>query len=130
MNLEVNMEYQQKEEKRRQLIASSLILAVLSLITIQLVIFPFIFGGLSILFAILGSGSNPKIPAKGKVAIVLSSLSIVLTITLSVFAIKMIFTNPAMRQQLNATSMQIYGESFDDAFEKSFGIELPPAEVK
>lgn len=124
------MEYQQKEEKRRQLIASSLILAVLSLITIQLVIFPFIFGGLSILFAILGSGSNPKIPAKGKVAIVLSSLSIVLTITLSVFAIKMIFTNPAMRQQLNATSMQIYGESFDDAFEKSFGIELPPAEVK
>lgn len=130
MNLEVNMEYQQKEEKRRQLISSSLILAVLSLITIQLVIFPFIFGGLSILFAILGSGSNPKIPAKGKVAIVLSSLSIVLTITLSVFAIKMIFTNPAMRQQLNATSMQIYGESFDDAFEKSFGIELPPAEVK
>ena len=89
------MEYQQKEEKRRQLIASSLILAVLSLITIQLVIFPFIFGGLSILFAILGSGSNPKIPAKGKVAIVLSSLSIVLTITLSVFAIKMIFTKNA-----------------------------------
>ena len=124
------MEYQQKEEKRQQLIASSLILAVLSIITIQLVIFPFIFGGLSILFAILGSGSHPQIPTKGKVAIVLSSLSIVLTITLSVFAIKMIFTNPAMRQQLNATSMQIYGESFDDAFEKSFGIELPPAEVK
>ena len=124
------MEYQQKEEKRQQLIASSLILAVLSIITIQLVIFPFIFGGLSILFAILGSGSNPKIPTKGKVAIMLSSLAIVLTVTLSVFAIKMIFTNPAMRQQLNATSMQIYGETFDDAFEKSFGIELPPAEVK
>ena len=49
---------------------------------------------------------------------------------LTAVAINMIFTNPVMRQQLNDTSMQIYGETFDETFEKSFGVELPPAKAQ
>ena len=121
------MEYQQKVEKGHQFLALSLVFAILSFTTIQFVILPPIFGGLSILFAILGRGSNEKIPDKGKVSIAISSISIVLTFIITVFAVKMVFTDPAMRQQLNDTSMELYGVTFDDAFEESFGVELPPA---
>ena len=78
----------------------------------------------------LGRGRSEDIPSKGKVAIVISSFAIVLTVFLTAVAINMIFTNPVMRQQLNDTSMQIYGETFDETFEKSFGVELPPAKAQ
>ena len=124
------MEYQQQIEKEHPFMVVSFVFALLSIMTIQFVIFPFILGGLSILFAILGRGGKEKIPPKGKVAITISSLSIILTVLATTLAITMIFTNPTMRQQLNDTSLQIYGETFDDAFKKSFGVELPPAKTQ
>lgn len=124
------MEYQQQVEKEHPFMVVSFVFALLSIMTIQFVIFPFILGGLSILFAILGRGGKEKITPKGKVAIAISTLSIVLTVFVTTLAITMIFTNPAMRQQLNDTSMQIYGETFDDTFKRSFGVELPPAKAQ
>ena len=124
------MEHQQKSEKGQQFIACSFVFALLSILTIQFIVLPLIFGGLSILFALLGRGRSEEIPSKGKVAIVISSFAIVLTVFLTAVAINMIFTNPVMRQQLNDTSMQIYGETFDETFEKSFGVELPPAKAQ
>ena len=124
------MEHQQKSEKGHQFITFSFVFALLSILTIQFIILPLIFGGLSILFAILGRGHSEEISPKGKVSIVISSFAIVLTIFVTTLAITMIFTNPTMRQQLNETSLQIYGETFDDTFEKSFGYKLPPAKAQ
>lgn len=124
------MEHQQTLEKGHQFLSFSFLFAILAILTIQFVILPLILGSLSILFAILGRGRKEEIPAKGKVSIIISTFAIILTVFVTTFAIHMIFTDPKMRQQLNDTSMQIYGESFDDTFKKSFGVELPPAKVR
>lgn len=92
------MEYQQQKENGQQFLILSMLLAILSFMTIQFVIFPFILGGLSILFAIIGRGSSEKISDRGKLSIVISVVSMVLTVVVTAFAVKMVFTDPALRQ--------------------------------
>lgn len=122
------MEYQQKNQNGQQFFVLSMLLAILSFMTIQFVIFPFILGGLSILFAIIGRGSSEKIPDKGILSIVISIAAMVFTAVITAFAVKMIFTDANMRQQMNDYSMELYGETFDDMMKEGCGVELPPAE--
>jgi len=119
------MEYGQSYGKGQQFIMASFILAVLSLFTIQFVILPFVFGGLSILFALLSRGCLTQLAERGKAAIVISSVSMTITALIAVIAFQILFMDPAWRKQLNDYSTQIYGQSFDDLFQEAFDVELP-----
>lgn len=108
------MEHQQTRDQGQHFLLFSLFFAIFSFLTIQFIILPFILGGLSILFAILGRGSSERLTDKGIVSIVISSMSIILTIMVTVMAVYMLFTDPATRQQVNDYSVELYGQTFDE----------------
>ena len=114
------MDYSGSYDKGRTFVTASITLAVLSLFTIQFVIFPFIFGGLSIIFALLSRGQLQKINGIGKTAVVLSSISMGITFFIAVMALQILLLNPAQREELNRYSIQIYGQTFDEMLKSAF----------
>ncbi|MBR1693320.1 MAG: hypothetical protein IJ711_11195 [Lachnospiraceae bacterium] len=119
------MEYGQEADRGHSFIMASIVLAVVSLMTIQFVILPFICGGLSILFALLSRGCMPKISGTGVTAIILSSFSMIFTVIAVIIAVRMLYFDPDMRQEVNKYSMQLYGQSFEDMLKDEFDFELP-----
>lgn len=108
------------EQETSRFMKASIILSILAILTIQFVILPFIFGGLSIIFAILERGARKKFSSMNMMAIILSSSAMVVTVITVSFVMHTVMTNPSYRQQLNDYSKQIYGQTFDEMLNETF----------
>lgn len=77
-------------------------------------IFPFIFGGLSILFAVLSRGNTSGYQLNAKIAIIISCITLVANTAYTGFAFYNVFFNEDYRQQLDETFEQMYGMSMEE----------------
>lgn len=97
------------------------ILAILSSFVIPVWV-PAVFGGLSIILALLSKGSDKGMLPNAKVGVLTAGLGIALSILITVSSVVMIYTNPKMKEEfhnsLNQTYQYMYGESFDDALKQ------------
>ena len=98
-------------------ICGTLSIATTILCTVYL---PYIFGALSIVFAILSRGNAAKMARKAASAIRLAVIGLIMNTALIVTCFTIVFTNPQVHDELNRISEQVYGQSFDELME---GIE-------
>lgn len=85
-------------------------------------IFPFIFGGLSILFAVLSRGNTAGYQLNAKIAIICSCIALAGNTLFTGFAFYNIFYNEEYRQQLDATFEQMYGMTMEEYTSYMFSI--------
>lgn len=89
-------------------------------------IFPFILGGLSIIFAVLSKGRNLKYQMSAKIALIVSCFALIgNTAYIGVVGYNIAF-NTEYRQQLNETFEQIYGMDLEEY--SSYMFSLPETE--
>lgn len=89
-------------------------------------IFPFILGGLSIIFAVLSRGRNLKYQMSAKIALIVSCFALIgNTAYIGVVGYNIAF-NTEYRQQLNETFEQIYGMDMEEY--SSYMFSLPETE--
>lgn len=87
-------------------------------------IFPFIFGGLAIIFAVLSKGSTAKYQFRAKMAILVSCIALLVNSTYIGLTIYNVMYNEEYRQQLDETFEQIYGMDLEEYTSEMLGI--PP----
>lgn len=106
--------------------SASLILGILAFLSICTGVLPFIFGGLSILFAVLSKRRQKPLLSSAFIGVVSSSIGIVFSfVILAVAFIQLpeMLKDPTMRAQLNSTSEALYGVTFEEMLESN-GIDL------
>ena len=77
-------------------------------------IFPFILGGLSIIFAVLSKGNTARYQFNAKMAILVSCLAIGGNTLYTGLVVYNVFFNEAYRQELNETFEKIYGMDMEE----------------
>ena len=77
-------------------------------------IFPFIFGGLAIIFAVLSKGNTTAYHLNAKLAILISCITLIGNTAFTAFTFYNVFFNEEYRQQLDQTFEQIYGMSMEE----------------
>jgi len=78
------------------------------------VFFPFIFGGLSIIFAVLSKGNTARYQLNAKIAIIASCIALVGNTAYTGFAFYNVFFNEEYREQLDETLEQLYGMNMEE----------------
>ena len=78
------------------------------------VFFPFIFGGLSIIFAVLSKGNTAHYQLNAKIAIIASCIALVGNTAYTGFAFYNVFFNEEYREQLDETFEQLYGMNMEE----------------
>lgn len=104
----------------------SLVFGILSLLSLCTVIFPLIFGGLSILFAVLSHRKGKELNGMALTGVICSSISLAFTIvtfTLVLLQLPQNLKDEQYLEQLNTTSEALYGVTFEEMLEES-GIDL------
>ena len=99
---------------------------VMGLISVPLCFFMYtgiILGGIAVVFALLSKGTAQKLLPQAKKGIIYGTIGIVLGYAILVTSVHTMLTNPVAHDQLNRTSEQIYGESFDDML-KELGVSV------
>ena len=118
-NFENNNQYNPYQNVARQqnmFMTLSLVFGLLAFFTCMFVVTPFIFGGLSIIFAILSKTSKEKFSTSAIAGLASSIAGIVCVFVLMVYSYILIST-PEYREMLNKTYEQMYGQSFDEMLE-------------
>lgn len=77
-------------------------------------IFPFIFGGLSIIFAVLSKGNTAHYQFNAKVAILVSCLALLENTLYTGLAFYNVFFNETYRQELDETFEKMYGMDMEE----------------
>lgn len=106
---------------------ASLVLGILALATFCTMILPFIFGGLSILFAILSHRKGEQLPGMSLGGILTSISGIAIAAMILVMYIMMLpqfLSDENFLNQLNATAEAMYGQSFEEMLEDNYGVSL------
>lgn len=123
------MDYRQTSPapRRNPFTVASLVLGVCSLVTVCTAILPLPLGALGILFAILSYRKGKGMDTLAITGLVTSCVGL----TVSAIAYGAVFSmmpamlrDPDYRNTLNQYSERLYGESYDELFEKSYGIDL------
>ena len=99
---------------------------VMGLISVPLCFFMYtgiILGGIAVVFALLSKGTAQKLLPQAKKGIIYGTIGIVFGYAILVTSVHTMLTNPVAHEQLNRTSEQIYGESFDDML-KELGVSV------
>jgi len=87
---------------------------------LQTIIFPFIFGGLSIIFATLSKGKTKAYQLNAKIAIIISVITLICNTAFTGVAYYLIFYSPTYKEYLNTTWETVYGMSWDEYCEEYF----------
>lgn len=109
------MNYQPKPQNK--FVTASLILGLLAFITSMFFITPFIFGALSIIFAILSRNGNEKMSGSAIVGISASIVSMLGVVFMVGMVYYLMFNVPEYREMMNQQYEQMYGQSFDEMLE-------------
>ncbi|MCM1159826.1 MAG: hypothetical protein NC412_01260 [Roseburia sp.] len=109
------MNYQPKPPNK--FVTASLILGLLAFVTSMFLITPFIFGALSIIFAILSKNSKEKMSGSA-IAGIWASIASMLGVVFMVGCVYyFMFNVPEFRELMNQQYEQMYGQSFDEMLE-------------
>lgn len=104
-------------------------LSFIAIITalLQTVIFPYILGGLSIIFAVISKGRNKHYQLNAKLAILISVGVLFLNTLFVGITTYNLFFNEAFKEQLNTTTQELYNMDFDEYVNQiygAYGIEM------
>ena len=101
-----------------QFAVASLAMGILTIVTTVLctVFLPFLFSGLSIIFAVLSKGRNKNMEINARTGIITSLIGFFLNIIIVAGSFNLVFTVPEYKEQLNQVYEQVYGESFDEVW--------------
>lgn len=123
------MDYHQSPPapRRNPFTIASMILGICSLLTICTAVLPLPLGALGILFAILSYRKGRRMDAMAVTGLATSCVSLVFSAVMygAVFsAMPNMLRDPEYRDMLNRYSESMYGESYDDLFERVYGVDL------
>jgi len=97
---------------------ASMICGVIAILACCAGILSLPFGALSILFAALSKRRGKNMPGMSITGIWLGCVGILLGILMTVYSFFMVFNDPMVYDQVNATYEMLYGESFDEFLER------------
>ena len=106
---------------------ASMVLGILSVLTLGTIFLPLPMAALGILFACLAHRKGQKRDRSARIGLITSVAGLCISLSLIVSSLAMLPTmlrTPEYRDQLNAFSNQLYGESFDDMVEDLYGLDL------
>lgn len=106
---------------------ASLVCGVLSLFSILTVVFAIPLGALSILFAVMAHRQKREFTSQVKIGIATSVISMLITgviLVTTIISLPTLLQSEEYREQLNTTSEQMYGMSFDELMNDYYGIDL------
>lgn len=123
------MDYRQTPPaaRRNPFTVASLILGVCSLATVCTAILPLPLGALGILFAVLAYRKGRSMDTMTLAGIATSCVGLAFSVLMCGLMFSMIpsmMRDPEYRDMLNRYSENMYGESYDDLFERAYGIDL------
>lgn len=111
------------EQQNNTFAILSLIFGILTFLTLFTVIFPFFFGSLSIIFAVLSKGSSLKMNSLAKSAVMLSLSGIILITALTGGTMYRLMTDEEYRAAVSAEFERINGitlEEYMDLLEETY----------
>ena len=108
--------YNQYHQPGAAFITASYILGILAIVTTFLctVYLPYIFGSLSIIFALLSKGNAKQAAQRAAAGMRCAIIGIIMNTALIITCFTLVFTNPQIHQELNDMTKQMYGRSFDE----------------
>ena len=106
--------YYQPRRRGNALGTVSLIFAILAVCAICTGVGPIFFGSLSIIFALLSRGGEPRFKGNAKVCALLSALSILAGLVLTGVSIYRLQYDPTMRAQVDQAFQQMYGVDYEE----------------
>lgn len=118
---------QQNNSNNQSFAVASLVFGILALAGFCTIILPLVFGGLSILFAILSRRKGQQISGASLTGILTSVSGIAISVMLIVMCIMMLpqlLADDAYMEQINATAEAMYGQTLDEMLEESYGVSL------
>ncbi len=123
------MDYRQNPPaaRRNPFTVASLILGICSLASVCTAILPLPLGALGILFAVLSYRKGRHMDTMAMAGIATSCVGLAFSVLIYGVVFSMIPTmmrDPEYRDMLNRYSENMYGESYDDLFERAYGIDL------
>jgi len=84
---------------------------------------PCLFGGLSMVLALLSKGNEPKLSSRAKSGFIVSLCSLILNTLILVGCFYLIFHVPEFQEAFDQAYEQLYGESFYESLEEPFMME-------
>lgn len=107
-------------QKENSMATAALVTAVIGCVSTFIILpvyLPCVFGGISIVLALLSKGAQPHFSRRAFAGVITSVCSIILNVFIFIFCFYLVFNVPEFREQFNQTYEQLYGESFDDTLE-------------
>lgn len=123
------MDYRQNSPapRRNPFTIASLVLGICSMASICTAILPLPLGALGILFAVLAYRKGRQMDTMAMVGIATSCVGLAVSVFFYGVVLSMMpamMRDPDYRDMLNRYSENMYGESYDDLFERAYGIDL------
>lgn len=100
------------------------IFAIVSFIILPIYL-PFMFGGISIVLALLSKGKAAKMVSKAKAGIICAVAGLVTNVALTVLSFYLVFTVPDLMDQVNDMFEDIYGVTFEEMLDDIMEGENP-----
>ena len=117
--------YPQPERKASRINLSSLrflsasaMCAVISFLAQCFLPVSMIFASLAIMFAILSKGRLLKMHSIAKASTGIAVFSIILSVSMTVYSVVVVWTDPRQREAFNRSYEQMYGITFDQALDE------------
>ena len=117
----------QTKSTNKSFAVASLTFGILALASFCTIIFPFIFGSLSILFAVLSHRKGQQLAGMALGGIVSSVSGIAISAMIIIMYIMMLpqlLSDDAFLEQMNATYEAMYGQSFEEMLEDTYGMSI------
>ncbi len=121
------------EQRNNTFTIFSMIFGILTVFSFQTVIFPYFFGSLAIIFAILSKGSSFKMTSLAKTAVTLSVSGIIMITAFEGFKIYKFYTDEEYFAESNAAFEKVYGitlEEYINMLEETYKTGEIPEELQ
>lgn len=105
---------------------ASLLLAFVSIMLANTIVFPVMFGSLSIIFAVLSKESEKQMSKPMVATVALSSISMVIAVAYLGYGVYMYKNDPEFRANINQQYQDIYGVSLDEYLSDIYSDSLAP----
>lgn len=102
------------EQRNNTFAILSLIFGILTFFTLLTVVFPFVFGSLAIIFAILSKGSSLKMDSMAKTAVTVALSGIILITAMTGATAYRLVTDEEYRAEVNSEFERIYGFTLEE----------------
>lgn len=100
-------------------LSASAMCAVISFLAQCFLPVSMIFASLAIMFAILSKGRLLKMHSIAKASTGIAVFSIILSISMTVYSVIVVWTDPVQREEFNQVYKQRYGITFDEAMDEA-----------